>query len=81
VFIWGVFHRALHASFQPEDKLLDRWLSVVDEQISMMPSLANQKMWAEIEQAIQFGWNVNSVLKVKAVLRPSNLQLNCCFCR
>jgi hypothetical protein len=43
---------------------LDKWLNVVEEQISMLPSLANKKMWDEVEDAIHAGWNVNSVLKV-----------------
>ncbi len=30
----------------------------------MLPALANQKMWFEVEQAIHAGWSVNSVLKV-----------------
>lgn len=30
----------------------------------MLPSLANKKMWDEVEDAIHGGWNVNSVLKV-----------------
>jgi hypothetical protein len=56
--------RRLTRYFQTEEKQLDKWLNVVEEQISMLPSLANKKMWDEVEDAIHAGWNVNSVLKV-----------------
>jgi hypothetical protein len=56
--------RLTRYSFQTEEKHVDKWLNVVEEQISMLPSLANKKMWDEVEDAIHGGWNVNSVLKV-----------------
>ena len=58
------FHFTLQ-SVQTEEKLFDKWLSVIEEQISMLPSLANQKMWDQVGAAIFAGWSVNSVLKVK----------------
>jgi hypothetical protein len=39
-------------------------MGVVEEHISLLPSLANQKMWDKVQEAIRAGWNVNSVLKV-----------------
>ena len=39
-------------------------MGVVEEHISLLPSLANQKMWDKVQEASRAGWNVNSVLKV-----------------
>ncbi len=42
----------------------------------MLPALANQKMWFEVEQAIDAGWSVNSVLKVNgSAWRVSSFRL------
>ncbi len=46
----------------------------------MLPSLANKKMWDEVEDAIHGGWNVNSVLKVKQVVWRVSLILSHVTC-
>ena len=51
-------------------------MGVVEEHISLLPSLANQKMWDKVQEAIRAGWNVNSVLKVTG---PA-LRVTCVAC-